>query len=143
MNLQVWLDQSIDVPHLVLVFGTIPDIFFYSDLVPRADVMVDVDYLSRYYVEEDADYLALRGDPRLTWSVSHGTYMRAFNSPVAHSYTAARTPRSSSSCAAPRPHASSAGCAGSTRPPRSRPTDVRRCSSATTSSAPTATPSTR
>ena len=92
MNLQVWLDQSIDVPHLVLVFGTIPDIFFYSDLVPRADVMVDVDYLSRYYVEEDADYLALRGDPRLTWSVSHGTYMRAFNSPVAHSYTAARTP---------------------------------------------------
>jgi Red chlorophyll catabolite reductase (RCC reductase) len=91
MNLQVWLDQRIDVPHLVLVFGTIPDIFFYSDLVPRFDLMVDVDHLSRYYVEEDADFLALRGDPRLTWSVSHGTYMRAFNSPVAHSYTAART----------------------------------------------------
>ncbi len=92
MNLQVWLDQSIDVPHLVLVFGTIPDIFFYSDLVPRSDLMVDIDYLSRYYVEEDADFLALRGDDRFTWSVSHGTYMRAFNSPVAHSYTAARSP---------------------------------------------------
>ncbi len=91
MNLQVWLDQSVDVPHLVLVFGTVPEIFFYSDLVPRADVMVDVDYLSKYYVEEDADFLALRGDTRFTWSVSHGTYMRAFNSPVAHSYTAART----------------------------------------------------
>ena len=30
----------------------------------------------------------LRGDDRFTWSVSHGTYMRAFNSPVANSYMA-------------------------------------------------------
>jgi hypothetical protein len=91
MNLQVWLDQSIDVPHLVFVFGTIPDIFYYSDLVPRRDLMVDADYLQKYYAQEDPDFLKMRGDTHFTWSVSHGTYMRAFNSPVAHSYTAERT----------------------------------------------------
>jgi hypothetical protein len=91
MNLQVWLDQSIDVPHLVMVFGTIPEIFYYSDFVPRSDLMVDIDYLQRYYAEEDPDFLAMRGDTQYTWSVSHGVYMRAFNSPVAHSYTAPRT----------------------------------------------------
>lgn len=91
MNLQVWLGPHIDVPHLILVFGTIPNIFFYSELVPRRDLMVDVDYLEKYYEPLNEDYLALRGDTRFTWSVSHGTYMRAFLSPVAHSYVADRT----------------------------------------------------
>ena len=35
MNLQVWLGPHIDVPHLILVFGTIPDMFFYSELASR------------------------------------------------------------------------------------------------------------
>ncbi len=92
MNLQVWLGPHIDVPHLVFVFGTIPSLFYYSELVPRRDLMVDLDYLNRYYGEDNADYLELRGDSRFTWSVSHGTYMRAFLSPSAHSYTTDRTP---------------------------------------------------
>jgi Red chlorophyll catabolite reductase (RCC reductase) len=91
MNFQCWLGQQIDVPHLVVVFGTIPQIFYYCELVARRDIMVDVDYLERYYEEENADFLAMRGDPRFTWSVSHGTYMRALNSPVCHSYTAERS----------------------------------------------------
>ena len=53
--------------------------------------MVDLDYLNKYYGEENEDFLKLRGDSRFTWSVSHGVYMRAYNSPVTHSYTAART----------------------------------------------------
>jgi hypothetical protein len=92
MNFQTWLGQDTDVPHLVVVFGTIPQLFYYCELVPRRDLMVDTDYLRRYYDEDNADWLALRGDTRLTWSVSHGTYMRAFLSPSAHSYTAERTP---------------------------------------------------
>jgi hypothetical protein len=92
MNLQVWLGPHIDVPHLVLVFGTIPQLFYYSELVPRRDLMTDLDYLNKYYGEDNADYLELRGDPRFTWSVSHGTYMRAYLSPSAHSYTTDRTP---------------------------------------------------
>lgn len=91
MNLQVWLGPHIDVPHLVIVFGTIPRLFHYSDLIARRDVMVDPGYLERYYGEENAEYLAFRGDSRFTWSVSHGAYMRAVLSPAGHSYTAERT----------------------------------------------------
>ena len=47
MNLQVWLGPHIDVPHLVLVFGTVPNVFHFSDVVPRRDPMVDVDYLNK------------------------------------------------------------------------------------------------
>ena len=89
MNLQVWLGPHIDVPHLVIVFGTIPNIFHFSDLVARRDLMTDVAYLERYYEPENSEWLGLRGDDRFTWSVSHGTYMRAFLSPVGNSYVAA------------------------------------------------------
>lgn len=92
MNLQVWLGPQIDVPHLILVFGTIPNIFFYSECVARKDLMVEADYLAKYYEPENDKFLALRGDDRFSWSVSHGTYMRAFLSPIAHSYVADRTP---------------------------------------------------
>lgn len=91
MNLQVWLGPHIDVPHLVIVFGTIPQVFHFSDLVPRRDLMTDVDHLARYYDSENAAWLRLRGDDRFTWSVSHGSYMRAFLSPVGNSYVAERT----------------------------------------------------
>ncbi len=91
MNLQVWLGPHIDVPHLVIVFGTVPQIFHFSDLVPRRDPMTDVDYVQRYYEPLNGSWLQLRGDDRFTWSVSHGTYMRAFNSPVANSYMAERS----------------------------------------------------
>ena len=89
MNLQVFLSQETDVPHLVMVFGTIPNVFYYSELVARRDIRIDIDYLEKYYGAENDDFLKLRGDSRFTWSVSHGTYMRALNSPNAHSYTAA------------------------------------------------------
>ncbi len=91
MNLQVWLGPHIDVPHLIIVFGTIPNIFHFSDLVPRRDLMVDVEHLERYYSSQNEAWLSLRGDERFTWSVSHGTYMRAFLSPVGNSYVADRT----------------------------------------------------
>lgn len=88
MNLQVWLGPHIDVPHLIIVFGTVPNIFFYSDLVPRRDLMTDIDYLNHYYTSQNEEWLSLRGDDRFTWSVSHGSYMRAFLSPSGHSYMA-------------------------------------------------------
>lgn len=90
MNITAWLGPEIDVPHLCIVFGTVPLAYHYSDFVARRDLADDVDYLQRYYDPENADYLAFRGDARFTWSVSHGTYMRAILSPVCHSYTAAR-----------------------------------------------------
>lgn len=91
MNINVWLGPHVDAPHLVIVFGTIPKIFHYSDYIPRRDLMHHVDYVKRYYEPAQADYLALRGDPAFEWSVSHGTYMRSVLSPIASSYTAERS----------------------------------------------------
>lgn len=92
MNFQVWLGPHIDVPHLVVVFGTIPQIFHYSDFQARRDLATDLDYFGRYYDSQNTDFLSLRGDDRFTWSVSHGTYMRTIVSPVGLSLVAERSP---------------------------------------------------
>lgn len=83
MNATCFLGQETDTPHLIVIFGTIPKLFFYADYVPRRDLRTDTDYLDRYYggaVNEA--FLKLRGDADFHWSVSHGTYMRALLSPV-------------------------------------------------------------
>ena len=89
MNATAFLGQETDVPHLVIVFGTIPKLFFYADYTPRRDLLVDLDYLDRYYGDDvNQWYLALRGHPDFQWAVSHGTYMRALMNPVTQSLTA-------------------------------------------------------
>ncbi|MEP1472652.1 MAG: hypothetical protein ABJK25_16895 [Halieaceae bacterium] len=85
MNATAFLDQATDVPHFVMVFGTIPKLFFYFDFTPRRNLMVDTDYLDRYYGPINEEYLALRGNPAFQWSVSHGTYMRALTNPSTQS----------------------------------------------------------
>lgn len=92
MNINVWLGPHVDAPHLCIVVGTVPLLYTYSDFIARRDLAVDVDHVTRYYEPENDHHLALRGDPRFTWSVSHGTYMRAVMSPIANSCTAERTP---------------------------------------------------
>lgn len=88
MNATCFLGQETDVPHLLLIFGTIPKLFFCAEYIPRRDLMVNDDYLDKYYGGEvNEDYLALRSDPELEWLVSHGTYMRAMMSPVSMSIT--------------------------------------------------------
>ncbi|WP_187276368.1 hypothetical protein [Parahaliea maris] len=92
MNATAFLDQQTDVPHFIMVFGTIPRLFFYFDLVPRRDIRTDRDYLERYYGgAANEDFLSLRGHPNFQWSVSHGTYMRALLSPSAQSLSAELT----------------------------------------------------
>ena len=85
MNATAFLGQETDVPHLVMVFGTIPKLFFYFDFTPRRNLMIDTDYLDRYYAPINQEYLALRGDPNFQWSVSHGTYMRSLTNPSTQS----------------------------------------------------------
>ena len=83
MNATAFLGQETDVPHLVIVFGTIPNLFFYADYTPRRDLMENVDYLDRYYGDDvNQWYLGLRGHENFQWSVSHGNYMRALTNPV-------------------------------------------------------------
>ena len=85
MNATAFLDQQTDVPHFVMVFGTIPKLFFYFDFTPRANLMLDTAYLDRYYGPINEAYLALRGDKHFQWSVSHGTYMRSLANPSTQS----------------------------------------------------------
>ena len=85
MNATAWLGQDTDVPHFVMVFGTVPKLFFYFDFVPRRNLMTDADYLDRYYGDINERYLALRGDENFQWSVSHGPYMRALTNPSTQS----------------------------------------------------------
>lgn len=92
MNINVWLGPEIDVPHFTCVFGTVPNLYHYSDFIARRDLMTDVAYLERYYEPENQHLLDFRGRDRWTWSVSHGTYMRAILSPVGYSFMGDRTP---------------------------------------------------
>ena len=85
MNATAFLSQETDVPHFVMVFGTIPRLFFYFDFTPRRNLMIDTDYLDSYYGPINQEYLALRGNTRFQWSVSHGTYMRALTNPSTQS----------------------------------------------------------
>lgn len=88
LHLNIWLKPHLRVPHLGIVFGTIPDLFFYADYVPRTDLWVDLDYLDRYYEPLNPGYLELRGDARLKPFVSLSTYIRQAQSPAALAYTA-------------------------------------------------------
>lgn len=88
MNITVWLGPQIDVPHLCIVLGTVPHLYHYSDFIARRDLMTDVDHLQRYFEPENEHLLAWRSDPAWSWSVSHGTYMRAVLSPIGYSFMA-------------------------------------------------------
>ena len=90
MNFTVWLGPQIDVPHLGIVFGTIPKIYHYSDCLPRRDLMANYDYLAKYYEPFNQEYLKLRSDSRFETMVSHGSYMRAILTPIAANYVTER-----------------------------------------------------
>jgi hypothetical protein len=87
MNATAFLSQETDVPHFVMVFGTIPKLFFYFDFTPRRNIMTDTEYLDRHYGVINEEYLDLRGNANFQWSVSHGTYMRALTNPSTQSLT--------------------------------------------------------
>lgn len=76
MHLTVWLGPSIDVPHFGMALGTIPDMFSYLDLVPRADLNIDLDYLDRYYEPRNASFMAFEADPAFRPFTSRALYMR-------------------------------------------------------------------
>lgn len=82
INATVFLGQQTNTPHLIVIFGTIPKLFFYADYTPRVDIRTDIDYVRRYYEPGNEEYLKFRSNPNWTWSVSHGTYLRGLLSPI-------------------------------------------------------------
>lgn len=86
MNTTAFLGQETDVPHLVIVFGTVPHLFCYCDYTPRKNLLTNVDYLDKYYGGDVNDwYMKLRSNENFHWSVSHGPYMRALVNPATQS----------------------------------------------------------
>lgn len=49
MHLTCWLDETIEVPHLGMALGTIPDVFFYVDFVPRYEPVLHPEHLVKYH----------------------------------------------------------------------------------------------
>jgi hypothetical protein len=91
MNITVWLGPQVDVPHLVIVLGTVPRMYHYSELLARRDLPDHPDYVQRYYDPENDHVLSFWADQRFHWSVSHGTYMRAILTPASYSFMTEET----------------------------------------------------
>lgn len=87
MNINVTLGQETRVPNLMIIFGTVPNLLFYADYVPRMELKVNEDYTNRYY-EGDAnqDYLDFRANTDYIWSASHSPVIRGMQSPICSSY---------------------------------------------------------
>ncbi|MEH2408829.1 red chlorophyll catabolite reductase [Nostoc sp.] len=91
MRLTTWLKSHIQVPHLAFEFGTLPNIFFYIDYIPRTELLSDLAYLDRYYEPVNQTFLKLQSDSRLKVFTSKSVYVRLFQSPVSLCYTGAPT----------------------------------------------------
>jgi hypothetical protein len=92
MHLTVWLGPHVDVPHLGLAWGTIPDVWFYCDLIPRSDLWTDLDSLDRYYEPWNERWLDVREQhPELKVFTSRSLYVRQGLSEVAYVYTSPRS----------------------------------------------------
>jgi hypothetical protein len=98
MNATVFLGQQTRVPHMAIIFGTIPKLYFYAEYTPRVDLRMNIDYLKKYYEPANEGFLKFRSDPDWTRFVSHGTYLRALMSPVATSSTAELTDDNIDTC---------------------------------------------
>ncbi len=94
MRLTVWLGSQIQVPHLAFEFGTVPNLFFYIDYIPRVDLWSDLNYLERYYEPLQSTYLTLRGNSDLSLFVSKSLYVRQIQSPTHLCYTCSPTEES-------------------------------------------------
>ena len=87
MRLTTWLGSHTQVPHLAFEFGTLPNIFFYIDYIPRTDLYTDLEYLNRYYEPINETFVKLQANPDLTPFISKSAFVRSFQSPVNLCYT--------------------------------------------------------
>lgn len=81
-HLTIWLPSSCPVPHLGMAIGTIPQLFFFIDLVPRGDLWVDLEQLDRYHEPFNEQFLQIAADERFRPFVSRETYIRQAISPI-------------------------------------------------------------
>lgn len=49
IHLTFWMKDNTDIPHLGLAFGTLPEAFYYADLMPRYELVTHPNYVEKYY----------------------------------------------------------------------------------------------
>jgi hypothetical protein len=76
MHLTCWLGPETRVPHLGMAWGTLPSLWCFIDLLPRADLFCDLDYVDRYYEPANEAYMELKSDPTASAFVSQDTFTR-------------------------------------------------------------------
>lgn len=86
MHLHTWLGPQINVPHFGMALGTIPDIFFYLDGIPRVELGQNLEYMDHYYEEANEVYLKFEEDPEFVPFVSRSLLMRQAQSAASLCY---------------------------------------------------------
>lgn len=82
MHLTISLGPHIDVPHFGFALGTVPDIFWYMDYVPRCDMLTNPDYAEKYYYgEANQQFIDMDRNPAFTPFVSREFYTRLAQTP--------------------------------------------------------------
>ena len=86
MHLTFWMKGTTDVPHLGIAFGTLPDVFFYTDLMPRYELVTNPEHCQTYYDPLNSLYSDLGKDLKdagTTHLIPHMPYIRSSLSPCA------------------------------------------------------------
>lgn len=82
MHLTISLGPQIDVPHFGFALGTVPDIFWYMDFVPRCDMITNPEYAEKYYYGEMNDqFVEMDRNPDFKPFVSREFYTRLAQTP--------------------------------------------------------------
>jgi hypothetical protein len=76
MHFTVWLGPQTNAPHFGMAMGTMPDIFFYFDYMPRVELLTNLDYLDKYYDPVNARWREFQDNPEYRPFVSRSVYMR-------------------------------------------------------------------
>ena len=82
-----WLGPHVKVPHLGYAFGTLPNVWFLVEYVPRSDLSIDLEALNRYYEPVNEKWLAFRSDPAFDYFVSRSLYIRQVMSETSFVYS--------------------------------------------------------
>lgn len=62
IHLTIYLNDSVDVPHLGMAFGTLPDAFFYIDPMPRYEPLAHPEHIEQYLAPLNDIYMELQSD---------------------------------------------------------------------------------
>ena len=88
MHITISLGPQYLVPNFGFALGTIPDLFWYMDYIPRVDLVNNIDYVDRYYTEVNQEFLELQSDSRFNPFISRDLYTRVAMTPTSAAYSA-------------------------------------------------------